>query len=217
MVGEHGHAGNCSQSAPLVRPSDHPANVAAVTFTAFPGHESFGHSLAGTARSPGGRNDLPQHADLHRPPLGPTRGVGPFYNEVFGWEVEPRPAGVFHRIVPGQQLPGRRRAGPDRQLAHGHLQRRQRQAPPRTRRRRPPRAREGWPHRPRVDPRQRRRRVPTPSWTGPSSGARPNSGATTTGRSSTVSTTPSWTRGGTRLSCGPRAATTRSSPGGVHR
>jgi predicted enzyme related to lactoylglutathione lyase len=27
-----------------------------------------------------------------------------FYNEVFGWEVEPRPAGVFHRIVPGQNF-----------------------------------------------------------------------------------------------------------------
>lgn len=29
---------------------------------------------------------------------------GRFYNEVFGWEVEPRPAGVFHRIVPGQNF-----------------------------------------------------------------------------------------------------------------
>jgi len=27
-----------------------------------------------------------------------------FYAEVFGWEVEPRPAGVFHRIVPGQNF-----------------------------------------------------------------------------------------------------------------
>lgn len=27
-----------------------------------------------------------------------------FYSEVFGWEVEPRPAGVFHRIVPGQNF-----------------------------------------------------------------------------------------------------------------
>src|SRR5215211_7364100 len=27
-----------------------------------------------------------------------------FYNAVFGWEVEPRPAGVFHRIVPGQNF-----------------------------------------------------------------------------------------------------------------
>ena len=27
-----------------------------------------------------------------------------FYNEVFGWEVEPRPAGVFHRIVPGDNF-----------------------------------------------------------------------------------------------------------------
>lgn len=27
-----------------------------------------------------------------------------FYEEVFGWEVEGRPAGVFHRIVPGQNF-----------------------------------------------------------------------------------------------------------------
>lgn len=29
-----------------------------------------------------------------------------FYAEVFGWEVEPRPEGVFHRIVPGGHFPG---------------------------------------------------------------------------------------------------------------
>jgi predicted enzyme related to lactoylglutathione lyase len=28
-----------------------------------------------------------------------------FYAAVFGWEVEPRPEGVFHRIVPGGQFP----------------------------------------------------------------------------------------------------------------
>lgn len=33
-----------------------------------------------------------------------------FYAEVFGWEVEPRPEGVFHRIVPGGFF-----AGPDGQ------------------------------------------------------------------------------------------------------
>lgn len=27
-----------------------------------------------------------------------------FYNEVFGWEVEPRPKDVFHRIVPGENF-----------------------------------------------------------------------------------------------------------------
>jgi predicted enzyme related to lactoylglutathione lyase len=27
-----------------------------------------------------------------------------FYRAVFGWEVEPRPEGVFHRIVPGGQF-----------------------------------------------------------------------------------------------------------------
>ena len=30
---------------------------------------------------------------------------GAFYAEVFGWEVEPRPADVFYRIVPGGQFP----------------------------------------------------------------------------------------------------------------
>jgi predicted enzyme related to lactoylglutathione lyase len=29
---------------------------------------------------------------------------GRFYEAVFGWEVEPRPAGVFHRIVPGDNF-----------------------------------------------------------------------------------------------------------------
>lgn len=27
-----------------------------------------------------------------------------FYSAVFGWEIEPRPGGVFHRIVPGQNF-----------------------------------------------------------------------------------------------------------------
>ncbi len=27
-----------------------------------------------------------------------------FYEEVFGWEIEPRPKDVFHRIVPGQNF-----------------------------------------------------------------------------------------------------------------
>jgi len=27
-----------------------------------------------------------------------------FYEAVFGWEIEPRPAGVFHRVVPGQNF-----------------------------------------------------------------------------------------------------------------
>ncbi len=28
--------------------------------------------------------------------------AGKFYAEVFGWEDDPRPAGIFHRMVPGQ-------------------------------------------------------------------------------------------------------------------
>jgi predicted enzyme related to lactoylglutathione lyase len=40
-------------------------------------------------------------------PADDPEEAGRFYAEVFGWEVEGRPSGVFHRIVPGQhfQLP----------------------------------------------------------------------------------------------------------------
>jgi len=30
--------------------------------------------------------------------------AGEFYARVFGWQNDPRPAGVFHRMVPGQQF-----------------------------------------------------------------------------------------------------------------
>ena len=30
--------------------------------------------------------------------------AGKFYAEVFGWEDDPRPAGVYHRMVPGQNF-----------------------------------------------------------------------------------------------------------------
>jgi predicted enzyme related to lactoylglutathione lyase len=30
--------------------------------------------------------------------------AGAFYSEVFGWENDPRPAGTFHRMVPGQNF-----------------------------------------------------------------------------------------------------------------
>jgi predicted enzyme related to lactoylglutathione lyase len=39
--------------------------------------------------------DLPA-SDLH----GATR----FYEELFGWQINPRPAGEFHQIVPGEDL-----------------------------------------------------------------------------------------------------------------
>ncbi len=41
-------------------------------------------------------------------PADDTNAAGEFYHRVFGWEVEGRPAGVFHRIVPGGFF-----AGPD--------------------------------------------------------------------------------------------------------
>jgi len=30
--------------------------------------------------------------------------AGEFYARVFGWQNDPRPAGVFHRMVPGQHF-----------------------------------------------------------------------------------------------------------------
>ncbi len=33
-----------------------------------------------------------------------TVAAGKFYAEVFGWEDDPRPAGVFHRMVPGENF-----------------------------------------------------------------------------------------------------------------
>lgn len=38
-------------------------------------------------------------------PSTDPEATGAFYAEVFGWEVEGRPAGAFHRIVPGGEFP----------------------------------------------------------------------------------------------------------------
>jgi catechol 2,3-dioxygenase-like lactoylglutathione lyase family enzyme len=37
-------------------------------------------------------------------PSNDPEATARFYAEVFGWEVEGRPAGKFHRIVPGQEF-----------------------------------------------------------------------------------------------------------------
>lgn len=37
-------------------------------------------------------------------PSSDPAASGEFYSAVFGWEVEPRPENVFHRIVPGQNF-----------------------------------------------------------------------------------------------------------------
>jgi predicted enzyme related to lactoylglutathione lyase len=37
-------------------------------------------------------------------PSDDPEAAGKFYAEVFGWEVEGRPSGVFHRIVPGEHF-----------------------------------------------------------------------------------------------------------------
>ena len=48
---------------------------------------------------------------------------GKFYAEVFGWTVEPRPEGVFHRIVPGQnfQIDDKGTQGPTGNSLHFRL------------------------------------------------------------------------------------------------
>jgi catechol 2,3-dioxygenase-like lactoylglutathione lyase family enzyme len=37
-------------------------------------------------------------------PADDPEAAGKFYAEVFGWKVEGRPTGVFHRMVPGQNF-----------------------------------------------------------------------------------------------------------------
>jgi predicted enzyme related to lactoylglutathione lyase len=37
-------------------------------------------------------------------PSADPEATGAFYAEVFGWEVEGRPSGLFHRIVPGEHF-----------------------------------------------------------------------------------------------------------------
>ena len=39
-------------------------------------------------------------------PSDDTVAAAEFYHRVFGWEVEGRPEGVFHRVVPGGFFPG---------------------------------------------------------------------------------------------------------------
>ena len=45
--------------------------------------------------------------------------AGKFYAEVFGWQDDPRPAGVFHRMVPGGQF--QNPDGADSQIGNLHL------------------------------------------------------------------------------------------------
>lgn len=45
--------------------------------------------------------------------------AGKFYAEVFGWQNDPRPEGVFHRMVPGGQF--KNPDGSDSQIGNLHL------------------------------------------------------------------------------------------------
>ncbi len=52
-------------------------------------------------------------------PSDDTEAAARFYNAVFGWEVEGRPSGVFHRVVPGGYFPGP--DGTDSEVGNLHL------------------------------------------------------------------------------------------------
>ena len=45
--------------------------------------------------------------------------AGKFYAEVFGWEDDPRPAGIFHRMVPGGFF--KNKDGSDSEIGNLHL------------------------------------------------------------------------------------------------
>ena len=52
-------------------------------------------------------------------PSDDTVAAAEFYHRVFGWEVEGRPEGVFHRVVPGGFFPGP--DGSDSEVGNLHL------------------------------------------------------------------------------------------------
>lgn len=45
--------------------------------------------------------------------------AGKFYAEVFGWQNDPRPEGLYHRMVPGGMFPNK--DGSDSQIGNLHL------------------------------------------------------------------------------------------------
>ncbi len=138
-------------------------------------------------------------------PCDDPEASGKFYAEVFGWEVEGRPTGEFHRIVPGGHFP--LADGTDSTIGNLHMgiyniaNARPHPDPagvePRTL------ATQGRTARVWIlvsdddseDASSRRR----------SSSARRSCGGITTGPSSTASTARSKTRGVPRWCCGPRA------------
>ena len=130
-----------------------------------------------------------------------------FYAEVFGWEVEPRPAGVFHRIVPGQHfLLDDGEPGPIGNLHMGIFNVANARPHPDPDGVEPRALARDGRQRAHLDPRQRRRQPgPDPRYCRAVGGQR-SCGGTTTGRSSTGSTPRSsdpwgntlilWTKGG---------------------
>jgi len=52
-------------------------------------------------------------------PASDTAAAATFYGEVFNWVVEPRPEGVFNRVVPGGFFPGP--DGKDSEVGNLHL------------------------------------------------------------------------------------------------
>jgi hypothetical protein len=52
-------------------------------------------------------------------PSDDPAAAGRFYAEVFGWQNDEKPAGVYHRMVPGGQFPNP--DGSDSQIGNLHL------------------------------------------------------------------------------------------------
>ena len=52
-------------------------------------------------------------------PSDDPAAAGRFYAEVFGWQNDEKPAGVYHRMVPGGQFPNP--DGSDSQIGNSHL------------------------------------------------------------------------------------------------
>ena len=131
-------------------------------------------------------------------PVGDVDAANRFYSEVFGWEIEERIPGVFHRIVPGQNFKlDDGTQGPTGNLHMGISYAGDPRPRPESEHRRRPPMFDGGRTTTGVDPRLRRRRHGRDH--GPRRGQRRHRacGATTSGPSSAAPTPRSSTRGAT--------------------
>ena len=66
--------------------------------------DHIGHSYAPEQPRPG-TSGMPNTLIFVDFPSADIEATAEFYRQVMGWEVEGRPAGIFHRIVPGGEFP----------------------------------------------------------------------------------------------------------------